>query len=401
MEFKRKFCGISKALVALLCVQCLLLSSVVVNCSVAVAKSDRSDIFVQTSADMDKIVIPADFGKIDREYEGLEDQLIVHIQDVHVNYEAQKNISEILTTLVCENGIEKVCLEGAQGPFMLNRFHVLKDRAVREKIADYFMKTGKLTGAEYLFYANELPGVLMGVEDRNVFMENYRAFREPLKFKDEFAKYYDGIKKALKDIKAKIYPAELMEIDRYESDLDDGKITLIGFCNYLKDLLIARGFVLKDYKNFARMIMIKHVESGINFDLVDRERMGLLNMIGMRLNEDEISDIRQVSIDFKNERITSDDYYKYLKRLSVQKEVDISRFPNIAFYFKYLEMYSALDVAKLMREKDELSNKLKEMLFTSDDQRYVDKISDDIDLIRNLFALRVSNDEFAIYTKIN
>lgn len=400
MKSKQKFCGISKLLIALLCIQGMLFFGVPVDCSVAVAKSDDSDTFVKTSADMNKIVIPNDFGKINQEYEGLEDQLIVHIQDVHVNYEAQKNISEILKVLVSQNGIEKICLEGAEGPFMLDKFHVFKDKFIRGKIADYFMKTGKLTGAEYLFYANELPGVLMGVENRDVFMANYRAFKEPLKFREAFGEYYDGIKSTLKDIKVSIYSSELMEIDRKETDLEKGEITLIEFCNYLKDVLISKGFVLKDYKNFSRMIMIKHVESGINFDLVDRERIGLLNLLGMRLDEEEVMDIRQVSIDYKNGRITSDDYYKYLKRLSDRKEIDISRFPNIAFYFKYLEMYGALDVAKLMKEKKELSHQLKEKLFTSDDQRYIDKISGDMDLINDLFSLRVSNDEFNAYTEL-
>jgi len=242
--------------------------------------------------------------------------------------------------------------------------------------------------------------VLMGVENREVFMANYHAFKEPLKFKEAFGEYYDGIKAALKNIKDGIYSPELVEIDRKESELEKGDLTLVDYCNYLKDVLVSKGFVLKDYKNFSRMIMIKHVESGINFDLVDRERIGLLNLIAMKLNEEEILDIRQVSIDYKNERITSDDYYKYLKRLSVRKETDISRFPNIAFYFKYLEMYSVLDVTKLMKEKKELTRLLKEKLFTSDDQRYIDKVSGDMGLINDLFSLRVSNDEFNVYTEL-
>lgn len=387
---------IGKIAVSLLCIESMFLG----NTGYYLMAAKKSDMAVESGSDLSKIIIPNDFGKVDESFEGLEDSLVIHIQDVHCNYEAQKNISEILKVLINKNKIELIALEGAHGDFMADKFQVFKNQSVREKVADHFMKTGQLTGSEYLVFSQKVPVILRGVEEKESYMLNHDAFLKPLEFKDDFEKYYDGIKSASEKIKAKIYSSDLIKLDKKSQELEDAKITLVDFCNFLMKMLIDKGIVLKEYKNFARVIKLKHLESQINFENINKEQIGLINAIGPKLSKDEITDIRKVSIDYKNEKLTTEDFFKYLKRLSDAKEIDIARFPNIAFYFNYLQMYSELDLTELMKEKYKLLSLLKEKLFQNDDQRTISEISDNMELLKKLFSLRVSNEEFGIYTKI-
>ena len=383
-----------KFFISLMCIELLFIGSFPLNVAKA-AKDKDTTMEVLSSMDLDKIIIPMDVGKIEETYEGLEDTLIVHIQDVHCHYEAQKNIANILDILAEKNNITLFGLEGAQGNFISDKFHILQNKDVRERVANYLMKKGKITGSEYLAISTDLPIVLRGIENQDSFMEHFNAFAEPWKFHNEFSAYYDNVLAVINAIEEKIYSKDLLELDQKEQALNDGEMSLVDFCNYLKDVLIAKQTTLKDYKNFARLVTLDHLEKGIDFDNVHKEQIGLLNFLGPRLDEDEVMEIRQVVLDFKNQRISSEDYYKYLKRLSDKKELVLSRFPNIAFYFQYLEMYSKLDFGELLKEKNQLVKLLKEKLFTSDDQRMVNAISYKLNLIKQLFALRVSNEEYA------
>ncbi|MCD6459896.1 hypothetical protein J7L67_04430, partial [bacterium] len=382
-----------KFFISFVCVEMLLLGNFPLNMANA-SKDNDTSMEVLSSMDLKKIIIPADIGKIEETYEGLEDTLIVHIQDVHCNYQAQKNIASILDILASKNNITLFGLEGAQGGFIDDKFHVLQNQTVREKVADYLMKKGKITGSEYLAISKNLPIVMRGIENKKSFMKNFQAFAEPWKFHDAFLDYYNNVQEVINSIEKKIYSEELLALDQKEQALNNGKMSLVDFCNYLKNILIAKQTNLRKYKNFARLVTLDHLEKGINFDNLNKEQVGLLNFLGPRLDKDEIMQIRQVVLDFKNKKMSSEDYYMYLKKLSDKKELVLSRFPNIAFYFQYLKMYSKLDFGELLKEKNQLVELLKEKLFTTDDQRAVNKISSNLNLIKQLFTLRVSNEEY-------
>ncbi|MDX9703161.1 MAG: hypothetical protein RBU23_08975 [Candidatus Auribacterota bacterium] len=386
-----------KVIVSIVCIQLMVICTIP-GYTIAAPKKDTT-MAVRSSADLDRIIIPHEVGKVDETYEGLEETLIVHIQDVHCNYEGQKNIAEILKILADKNDVTLFGLEGAKGHFMADKFHVLKNTEVRRKIADYFMKTGKITGSEYFAISYDMPVTLYGIENEDSYMEHFHSFAEPWKFNDEFMRYYEQVNDVAEQIKSIIYPAELRELDTKEQESDEGKLNLVDFCNYLKDILIAQNTNLREYKNFARLVTLNHLEKGINFDNVNKEQVDLLNFLGPRLDEAEIMDIRQVAIDFKNGRMSSNDYYAYLKNLCYSKEIDLARFPNIAFYFKYLEMYGQLDFTGLIDEKVALIKILKEKLIVTDDQRAIDNISTSLNIIKKLFALRVSNQEFQRFLK--
>ena len=79
---------------------------------------------------------------------------IIHIQDAHCNYAAQKRIAEIVEYLNRECGIDTINLEGGAKDYDLSIFTNIQDKAVREKVADNFVKEGLVSGAEYFAINN-------------------------------------------------------------------------------------------------------------------------------------------------------------------------------------------------------------------------------------------------------
>ena len=117
---------------------------------------------------------------------------IIHIQDAHCNYSAQRKIADIIGHLNKAYGINLVNLEGGKGDYDLSIFKAIDDNTRREQIADRFVKEGLINGAEY-FAAKNLGKVrLWGIEDDGLYLENLRVYRKSLTHKNEISKYLAG-----------------------------------------------------------------------------------------------------------------------------------------------------------------------------------------------------------------
>ncbi|NTV53133.1 MAG: hypothetical protein HGA76_09005, partial [Candidatus Firestonebacteria bacterium] len=58
--------------------------------------------------------LPAKLGSVEKAFQG-QNKLIIHIQDLHCNYEVQKNIAGMIHLLAKEHGLKLVGEEGAFG----------------------------------------------------------------------------------------------------------------------------------------------------------------------------------------------------------------------------------------------------------------------------------------------
>jgi len=92
--------------------------------------------------------IPQNLGIIKQEFQGSE-KTIVCLQDLHCNHEVQRHLASIIDYLAENFGAKLVGEEGAFGSVNVD---VLKDfplRPLAGEISDYFIKQGRLTGAEF------------------------------------------------------------------------------------------------------------------------------------------------------------------------------------------------------------------------------------------------------------
>ncbi len=120
--------------------------------------------------------LPESLGQVKRMYQGRSDRIVVHIQDAHVNEEAQHNIAAILDYFAQNHQLQLVNLEGAEGELYTSLFTAFPNKKARQNIADYFLKAGRLTGPEYLAIVERPDMVLFGVEDRAIYEKNRNAY---------------------------------------------------------------------------------------------------------------------------------------------------------------------------------------------------------------------------------
>lgn len=349
-------------------------------------------------SDPEKIIIPREAGLIKSKFAGKGGKLIVHIQDAHCNFEAQSNIAKIIETLVKNYNLSFVAVEGADGIVDTSWFKAFPDEDVRKEVATYFMKKGEITGPEFLSITTNYPIKLFGAETRAYYIENLNAFTSSYPLKDQTEKYYNNIKSALTKLKTYIYNDELKSLDQKMADYEEKKLQFNDYVRTLQALAEKHKINLREYENFFKLVNTLLYEKKINFDVVDKERSLLIDELSKGMPKEALKDLVEKSILFKTNKISSAEYYDYIKALSTKNGIDLAKkYPNLANYIIYNSVYSKIENEGLFKEIKNLEIAIKSKLFQNDDQRTLEKLSRHIDTLIGLVNIKLLNDDFTYY----
>jgi len=347
---------------------------------------------------LDAIGVSKDVGTIKARYKGNSGKSIIHIQDAHCNYEAQSNISKILEDLSKNHNINFVSVEGADGHIDTSWFKAFPDAEIRKEVADYFMKKGEITGAEFLSITSDYPIKLYGAEDRNMYIKNLNAFLSTYPNKDHVEEYLLGLKTILGRLKGFIYTKELKTFDNMVEDYKDKEITLMQYAKALNSGIKKHKLKLMDYKDFAKLAYTLIYEDKIDFKIVDQERTDVIDKLSKSLSKEKLKELVEKSVSFKTGKVTPSEYYEYLKATAGEQNINLSEdYPNLANYVIYTRLYEKIDNEKLFRELDEIKNAIKNKLFKNDDQRKLSAYWDNVNILLGLISIKLSNQEFDYY----
>ena len=393
MSKSGNFCN---KIVSILLIQTFILSSLALAApGPSPVKSSSTN---ATIVNPDKIVIPREFGLVKSKFTGTSDRLVVHIQDAHCNYEAQSNIAKILENLIKNYNVTFVSVEGADGAIDTSWFKAFPDEEVRKEVADYFMKKGEITGPEFLSITTDYPLKLFGAETRSYYIENLNAFTSSYPLKADTERYYNNIKSALNRLKGYIYNDELKDLDAKAADYESKKIQFNDYVRFLQELAEKHKINLRAYENFFRLVSVLVYEKKIDFNVTDKERNALIDDLSKRISKEILTELVSQSLSFKSGKISSAEYYSYLKNLAIKNGIDLSKdYPNLYNYTIYNSAYSKIENEKLFGDIRSLEIAIKEKLFQNDDQRMLEKLSRHIEILLGLVNIKLMNGDFDYY----
>ncbi len=384
--------------ISILVIQSFLFSSIafagpVTNVNTGAQQKDPS-----SAVHPSTITIEKDNGLIKSRFLGNSGKLIINIQDAHCNYEAQTNIVKILETLIKSHNLKLISVEGADGLIDTTWFKAFPDEQVREEVAGYFMKKGEITGPEFLAITKNYPTKLFGAENRSYYIQNLNAFTSSYPLKADTEKYYNSIKGALNRLKGFIYTADLKDMDVKAADYDSKKMQFNDYIRFLQSMADKCKLNLRSYENLFRLISVLSYEKKIDFTVTDKERSALIDELSKLFSKDALTDLVSQSMAFKSGKITSVEFYAYLKKAAVDNSIDLSKkYPNLYNYTIYNSVYAKIDNEKLFNDIKTVQTDIKEKLFTNDDQRTLDKLSSHIDILLGMVNIKLLNGDFTYY----
>lgn len=376
----------------------------------AVSKSatlpDTKETIQKALSSPDQIRIPENFGTIKETWtpnivEGSNPLLVIHIQDAHCNYEAQTNISEILNCLMKEypEQVKLVAVEGSVGVIDTSPFAEFSDKEIKKEVADYFMKKGKITGPEFLSITGDHKFTIYGIETKELYDRNYKAFLDSLPFRDESEKYCGYLQNILNQLKPHIFNRQLIEYDNQLTNYHEGQTSFLDYTDILKKWADKQNIRLDTYKNFKLLQTAQEIEKKIDFNIVERERTQLIDKLGSILDKQELSDLVLKSLHFRLGKLTASEYYNYLKSI-VEKNRDKivkENYPNLFSYIDYVHVHSNMDKTKLFDECTDIENRIAETLFKDDNQRRLFTLSKHVGILRRMFKLELVKEDYQYY----
>ena len=359
---------------------------------------DETSKQVEIVSDPAKIVVPRDYGLVKSIFTGKDKRLIIHIQDAHCNFEAQSNITKILENLIKNYGLTLVSVEGADGFIDTSWFKAFPDEEVRKEVATYFMKKGEITGPEFLSITTDYPIKLFGAETRSYYIENLNAFTSSYTLKEDTEKYFNQIKAVLNKLKNYVYSDELKAIDAKIQDYESKKLQFTDYVKFLQGLAAAHKINLRQYENLFKLISVLIYEKKIDFNVVDKERSVLIDELTKKLTKEALTELVNNSLSFKTGKISSAEYYDYLKKLCLHHGFELSKdYPNLFNYIIYNSVYSRIENEKLFKDIKGLEIAIKEKLFINDGQRTLERLYRHIEILLGLVNIKLLNGDFDYY----
>lgn len=213
-------------------------------------------------------------------------RVIIHIQDMHCNYEAQLNISKVITEMYKRYGMKLMLLEGASSKLDASFFNPFS-RSVRDQVAKKYMKLGQITGPEYLLMAKSDDVLVQGygIEDKDLYLQHLEVFNQYYPSKQKLQEYLANIKYVFNRLKDKMYTPVLKKFEEKVTDFEDKKLGFKEYMKYLVELVNKYRIDISEFKSFQDFARVLERESKIDYNKANKQKDILLKELSKLLTK--------------------------------------------------------------------------------------------------------------------
>ncbi len=357
--------------------------------SIPVAPTNSAQDFL---ADLNRISIPSEIGVVKSAFQGAQDRLVVHIQDAHVNEEAQRNIARIIEYIAKTKGGRLVAVEGASGELDTALYAAFPDAKAREVVADYYLREGILTGPEHIAITKFPQLKLFGAEEKGLYEENRSAFLNSLEFKDRSAQAVEEIKSKLDQISRFVFSDELRNLRSEHEGFTKQKEYLNHFVRYLLDLSDRLNVSRFRYRQIDAFMNLIKLEREIDFEKAEKEIDSLIADLKKILSHEELSEFVTNSIQFRLKKMTRAEYYGYLEEKVSAHSEEQTHYQNVIKYLNYTRQYDSIGV-ELFAEIDQLEEAVKNKLFRNESEVTLDRLYRFANILEHMFDFSLTKED--------
>jgi len=325
--------------------------------------------------------------------------VIIHIQDAHCDYYAQRTIIKLIKHFREKYGIALICLEGGIGSYDLSPFTAIENNTVRYKAADFFLKQGSLSAAE--FAAVEDPGrfLLWGMEDGALYRKNLQVYRESIRYKrrvDEDLKHLSYI---VHNLKRHIYSDALFLLDLKYSQYKNNELPFKEYLSYLTEQARLNAIPLKTLHNIYLLKQVLEEEDRIDFHKANTERNKFIEALRERMSHNQVERLVERTVRFKEGDVAQKDFYNYLIEEGKKAGIRLSDYPSLQRYIVYISIYTSIDKSQMLEDLSRLEDLLRESMCASDKQMRLMLFSKRFTLMQKAFDFSLTKDDFDYFGK--
>ncbi len=360
-----------------------------------------STVCLGAKVDPTKVAVPRDSGRIIETYVSpkADAPVIAYVQDIHVNYEAQKAEVNVLEALIRDYGFDLVFVEGKPQDSTkdLKAKREKHSQQAKEIAAENLLKEGSIYGIEYLDLVSNYNFTIQGIEDMAIYKTEYNDLMKIYGATDEMSKLVAALQNIANNLKLHIYTKEMRDLDGKIAAYDKDEIGLIEYVKFLETAAKANNINVKTMLNLSLFIDSANLEGQINFPAVETERQTVFTTAEKALTGKAKEDLTAANLKFRTGDMSQAQFYTYLKGAAGIAKIDLTPHKNLALYTQYITTYEKIDTTILFKEIDQLVEKIKTASIKTPEQKKLSQIDKGLSIISDFVNTKLIPDEYNYY----
>jgi hypothetical protein len=352
------------------------------------------------------IAIPPEQGKIiQRRKIDTSDKLIIHIQDAHTSSEAQHNMAKIICSLIpaIQESTPKgqtpfIGIEGATDEYSLDELRTVPDRKARERVGLDFVKEGKFLGAELANIMTDSSFTLLGLEDSELFKEDFKAFRTVLTHKERLEAELNSRHAIITRIAERFGNKELNDFNILAREYESGTREFTEYLPTLFTFTESLGIDLVAYTSIYQFKNLLAIGETLDKTRLQNELDALNDtlMLSSLLDNDKEA-LSHITESFKNGKTSEEDYIAYIIALSEKSSITLSDYPMLVSARTYFSHTRLIDISNIIHEIRNLNFEIRMKLAQNENERLLVILTDRLAKIETVYTLKASRDEIMLF----
>lgn len=288
----------------------------------------------------DKAFIPNELGSIVKQFHGDGKYHFYLIKDLHCDFQAQKNIGQIIKLLFRRYDISFVALEGASGLLDTRPLSILPDPSMRDAVLENLLAEGFLTGAEWVAAREKIYGDFWGAEDKKLYFDNLDVFISTQDHEKEAQSLLASLRMGLQKEKLRRLPIQLYRLDKTFWEYRDGKPNLELLLKRLNHETKRQEILLPDI--LQQCLKMFQISKRVDADHLNRDIQEITEAISQKLSKNDLKDFLRRVMLYRLGKISESSFLSELKNLADKAGILLGPFRHFRLHQQRLRIESKL-----------------------------------------------------------
>lgn len=268
--------------------------------------------------------------------------LVVVINDLHNNADAQSNIEQIISFFKKNSNIDKIILEGAPNKKINTSLFSTIDENSLPMVVDNMLSCGNISGAEAYIIKNNVSNSY-GLENWNLYVEN---IKKNILLKNKYSDDIFYILNSFVKIRTNYQKTEFLSAFTYTNDSNERAKRIIKFC----------GKNNVDLTMYPQLKIFVTVNKYKNKKDINKDFANLLNELKATVSYESYSYITELlKYSNKNPKYVMDSLFKILKEISPQL---LLKYASLSEYLKIINLQNSINYYLLFNELEILEQNI-------------------------------------------
>jgi hypothetical protein len=317
---------------------------------------------------------------------------IVHIQDVHLNQEAQRNIGAAVQALVNQDKIQLVALEGSFEPIHLDKLRSFPHKETVRVVADDMLVKNEISGPVHAALTSDRPiPPLEGIDHSTQHYRNVEAYKQSVPLTPVYKARLTELQKEVAARKAKTFNVDLASFD---AQVEAHRCNAVPLGDYLRLLVSKTQDADTNVQNFLAAL---DAENHLDFSQVEKERRVIIEALAAKTKKEDMQSLLDESVAYRVGRIGHGIFYRHLQEICRRIGLDLARTPAMKAYIEYVLLSDRINTEKLFQEIVQLEHRAYDRLARTPEEKQLVVDSRRLYFIGKLLDFSLTPDEWKEY----